>query len=333
MIDTIYITIPGEHPVLDYKMNYSPLVLGFGFLGLNQQHAVCWGILLAVLYLVAIWILCGPCTLRESFLWIFLILSPDSILAVERGNLDLLLFVLMMTALSLRENPYASSLAILSAGLIKFFPIGALVAVWRNGDRKSRLSALLAFAMFLAFLFLLRGSLFQIGTSLTGQYQSAFGTGVFVDLLRHYGIIHEKYYGMIRAGMVALGIAMLILAGVFGLLTSKTTRIEEIPEKFQYSYFLTAPFMLGLFVLGNQMDYKWIFLLLMVPAIRVITRSADVLESAVCKFWVGSVLFYSYWTFFSDEGSLRNALLKQFVMWCIMVATAFLSGRIWKKRV
>jgi hypothetical protein len=79
------------------------------------------------------------------------------------------------------------------------------------------------------------------------------------------------------------------------------------------------------------MDYKWIFFLPMVPAVLELFDSSDAIESGVSKIWFGGILAYSYWTFFSDEGSLRNALLKQAVMWVVMGTTAFLAGRLWKK--
>ena len=91
--------------------------------------------------------------------------------------------------------------------------------------------------------------------------------------------------------------------------------------------------MLGLFLLGNQMDYKWIFFLPMIPAILELFNSRNAFESNVSKFLFGGILAYSYWTFFSDEGSLRNALLKQAIMWLVMGMTAFLAGRLWRKEM
>ena len=332
-IEAIYITFPGEKPVRDFQMNYSPLALSLGYLGLDQMHIGAWALFLALLYTASLWFLSGSCTLRQAGVWSLLILSPASVLVVERGNLDILLFALIVTALLLRKHPFAASAAILIAGLIKFFPVGALSAVWREGGKRNRAAVILGAILFLAFLFFLRSRLGMIGSSLTGQYQSSFGCGVMADLLRHYGIIGEDNYDSIRRALTVLGIALLSLAGSFGFLNGKMRERGALSGRMQYAFFLTAPFMLGLFVLGNQMDYKWIFFLPMVPAIFELLEYPDDVEVQISKIWMGGILIYSYWTFFSDEGSLRNALLKQVVMWGVMIVTAFLAGRLWKREV
>ena len=330
-LEITYITFTGEKPVRDFLMNYSPLVLTLGSFGLDQNHSVAWAIALGLLYATSLWFLYGPCSPSHAFLWGILLLSPASVMVVERGNLDMLLFALLVTALLVRKHPLRASAAILIAGLIKFFPIGALLAVWREGGGKNRAAAILSGAIFLIFLFFLRSRLGLIGTSLTGQYQSAFGCGVVADLFRHYGIIGDGNYDSIRGVLVILGVVLLAITGASGFLTSNTAAPRTLCDRMQYAFFLSAPFMLGLFVMGNQMDYKWIFFLPMVPAVLELFDSSDAIESGVSKIWFGGILAYSYWTFFSDEGSLRNAILKQAVMWVVMGITAFLAGRLWKK--
>ena len=325
------IDFPGEQQYQTYLMNYSPVVLGMGWLGLLPMHVLAWGIILTVLYGFSLWFLAGSSSVRMALIWTLLICSPCSALVIERGNLDMLLFALLVTALLVRKHPLGASVAILVAGLIKFFPIGALLVVWREGGKRNRAAAILSGAIFLIFLFFLRSRLGLIGTSLTGQYQSAFGCGVVADLFRHYGIIGDGNYDSIRGVLVILGVVLLAITGASGFLTSKTPVRRTLSDRMQYAFFLSAPFMLGLFVMGNQMDYKWIFFLPMVPAVLELFDSSDAIESGVSKIWFGGLLAYSYWTFFSDEGSLRNALLKQAVMWVVMGMTAFLSGRLWKK--
>ncbi len=332
-LETTYISLPGEKPIRDYLMNYSPLVLTLGYLGLDQQHAPVWAFVLVILYAASLWFLSGPCTIRQAAIWALLILSPSSVLVVERGNLDILLFALIVTALLLRKHPFGASASILFAGLIKFFPIGALSAVWREGGKKNHAAAILGATLFLLFLFFLRSRLGLIGASLTGQYQSAFGCVVTADLLRHYGVISDESYGATRWALVMAGGIFLFIAYASGCWKSKMPAQRTLSDRMQYAFFLTAPFMLGLFLLGNQMDYKWIFFLPMIPAIIELLNSRNAFEASVSKFLFGGILAYSYWTFFSDEGSLRNALLKQVVMWLVMGMTAFLAGRLWRKEL
>ena len=330
-LEITYITFPGEKPVRDFLMNYSPLVLTLGSFGLDQNHAGEWAIILTLFYAASLWLLCGSCSPTHAFLWGILLLSPASIMVVERGNLDMMLFVFIVASLLLRANYLGATAPILLAASIKFFPIAALAAPWREGGKRNRVAAIFGAAVFLTYLFFLRSSIGQIGISLTGQYQSAFGCAVSADLLRHFGIIGDGNYSLIRGGLAAAGCLLLAISGMFGFLNSKTPALRTLSDRMQYAFFLSAPLMLGLFVIGNQMDYKWIFFLPMVPAVFKLIDSPDTLESRISKVWFGGILTYSYWTFFSDEGSLRNALLKQAVMWIVMCITAFLAGRLWKK--
>jgi len=55
------------------------------------------------------------------------------------------------------------------------------------------------------------------------------------------------------------------------------------------------------------------------------------------KTWLVLFLIYAYWLFFSDEGSLRNLLLRQIVAWGFFMITAVMGGFLlpdrWKKRI
>jgi hypothetical protein len=329
-----WIRFPSGELHHNFLMNYSPLVLGLGNLGaasLSSASVVGWGAGLALLYGAALWVLCGPCSLRDALLWALLTCSPLSVLVIERGNLDTLIFFFLVAALILRKFPWIESLLILAASLLKFFPIVALLALWKKGAKGYRLSVILGALLFLIFLFMMRRHLVAIGGSLGGQYQSAFGCTTLADLMIHYGMLPPAEPMIAR---VCKLFAMIGIAGSFAVgfcFHCKADR-PSVSERALHSFFLGAPLMLTLFVLGPQMDYKWIFFLLMLPMGMEIARSSSDLETLAAKIWLSFLTLYSYWTFFSDENSLRNSLLKQLLMWGIILLSAFLSGRLWNRR-
>jgi hypothetical protein len=251
---------------------------------------------------------------------------------MERGNLDTILFAMLVAALLLRKYPLVESGVILSASLLKFFPIGALAAPFSEGGTRNRWAVALAGFGFAVFLVYLGTRLSAIGGSLSGQYQSSFGCVVIADLLHHNGSLTDEGHDLGRKFMLWVGLAWIVFGGAAGFLSRASFRMK-IHRKKLHSFFLTAPMMLGLFLLGNQMDYKWIFFLPMVPAVLVLIESVCLIDSLISKCWLAGILVYSYWTFFSDEGSLRNSLLKQLVMWCVMILTACLCGRLWRHGV
>ncbi len=329
-----WIRFPSGELHHNFLMNYSPLVLGLGTMGaasLSSASVVGWGMGLALLYGTALWILCGSCSLRDALLWALLICSPLSVLVVERGNLDTLIFFFLVAALMLRKFPWIETLLILAASMLKFFPIVALLALWKKGTKGCRVLVILGSLLFLIFLFMMRRHLLAIEGSLGGQCQSAFGCTTLVDVLIQHGILSPA--GPIIAKLCSL-FALIGIAASFavGFFFHRKAEGSPLSERALHSFFLGVPLMLALFVLGPQMDYKWIFFLLMVPAEIEITRVSSDLEAVAAKAWLSLLTLYSYWTFFSDEGSLRNSLFKQLLMWGIILLSAFFSGRLWNRR-
>jgi hypothetical protein len=327
-----WIHLPGEsNPHPNFLMNYSPQVLLLGKLGLSEGSAVKWGIGLVLLYTVSLWILCGSCSFPTAMLWALLICSPASVLVAERGNLDLLLFALLLGALLLRKHPWAETLMILAAASLKFFPIASLCAPLKEGRRAGRIAVLFAILFFMIYLVTLRSHLPSIMGSLSGQWQSAFGCTTIADLLSHDGVLSgagKECFYIVSKLTALIGLGSCFLAGRYRL---RTRVYANVSERSWHAFFLAAPIMLGLFVLGPQMDYKWIFLLFMVPAVLELIDSTIERDAIFAKVWVVCIALYSWWTFFSDEGSLRNALLKQGMMWLVMLSSAFLAGVLWNR--
>lgn len=326
-----WIMIPGSPAQPNFLMNYSPLVLGFGWLGLSPVGVLYWGIISGMMFFAAVWILAGRCTLGGACLWALLIFSPDAVLVVERGNLDVLLFVLLIGALEFRGRPAIASLLILAGALLKFFPIVSLLALWSKNKWHSKIAAAIATLFFLLFLFWIRSRIVSIGGSLSGQCHSAFGCGVIADLFISVGF-PTIVEGIPLHLILKLGaLLLLVLSFAAGRLLSRANGVPSVTARSLDAFFLGAPVMALLFVMGNQMDYKWIFLMFMVPAALEL-RGDSLPVARLSLVWLFLMMVYSWWTFFSDEGSLRNALLKQTVMWGVMISGTILAGILWRER-
>jgi hypothetical protein len=328
-----WIPLPGgesSHP--NFLMNYSPVVLLFGKMGLSGHTVIGWGIVLVLLYTASLWLLCGSCSLWRALFWVLLICSPASVLAVERGNLDTLLFALLVLALLVRKHPWAEALVIFVAAVLKFFPIAALAALWKNRGKYSRIATGAAGVAFLIFLGLLHDRLAAISGSLAAQCQTSFGSTTILDLLAHAGVIALGLSTRLHLLFKLMSLTALTVSFVAGAFLTEKTKGMVLSARSVHAFFLTAPMMLGLYVLGPQMDYKWIFFLFMVPAGLELIHSTCQRESFAAKAWLIAMTLYSYWTFFSDERSLRNSLLKQILMGVVMLLSAFLAGRLWRSK-
>ena len=321
------IILPDRTQQPNFLMNYSPAVVWFYWLGLRPSTVWMWASGLIALQILSLLALCGRVSCRQAILWTFLVCSPASLLVMERANMDILVFALFVLALFLRRYPLAAVSPILLAAGLKFYPAAALAALWSRGGMRQRLVAVGGLVFFFGLLFLLKSQLAGIGASLSGQYQSAFGINVVADLLKNHGVCSETVAGFLSKALQICALGFGVLSCGAGFFLSKKWP-PEVTERANYAFWLSALMFLILFILSNQMDYKWIFLLFMVPAVLLLWDGKFPLWSVTPKIWLAVVCTYSYWTFFSGEESLRNAIFKQGIMWLVFVLSSLLCGAL-----
>jgi hypothetical protein len=132
----VYVNDPCD--VLGRPFDYSPLWLRFTFLpGTNWTNPL--GLCLIVAFLLALAILPPPRSARELLLRLAATLSPITTFAVERGNIDLLMFVMAAAAGVLLLKPLRGRIAayamIVMAGLLKIYPFVLLVLTLHERPR------------------------------------------------------------------------------------------------------------------------------------------------------------------------------------------------------
>jgi hypothetical protein len=309
-------------------MNYSPAVVWLYEAGLRLSTVWMWASGLVALQILSLWVFSGRLGCRDGLIWTVLVCSPASLLVMERANLDILVFATFALALSLRKYPFAAATPILLAAGLKFYPAAALAALWRRGGVRQRLVAVAGLVCFAGILVLLHSRIAGISGSLAGQYQSVFGSPIVAELLKKQGLFSPAMAGFLSNVLQIFALGLGAVSCGIGFFISKRWPVEVL-ERANYAFWLAAPMFLILFTLSNQMDYKWIFLLFLVPAILQLWDSQRTIWSGISKVWLGAVCAYSYWTFFSGEESLRNALFKQGVMWLVFVLSAFLCGALY----
>ena len=111
-------------------MNYSPIWLLLPPISTSPEIVNTIGILLGLLFLLTVFVFCRPKTLFDSMVYVLAICSPDTIVSIERCNIDIVLFTLVgFGGFSLirkfKCGSISYSLIYLSA-LLKFYPLIAL---------------------------------------------------------------------------------------------------------------------------------------------------------------------------------------------------------------
>jgi hypothetical protein len=120
--------------------NYSPLLLHLSWLGVLAAHVNLAGLLLAALFIVALAALPAPQTRRELYLRALASLSAATIFAVERANLDAVIFILAVAGVLLclrgRVARLFGYVLFCLAAALKYYPAALLVLLLREPPRR-----------------------------------------------------------------------------------------------------------------------------------------------------------------------------------------------------
>ena len=151
------------------------------------------GLAIDAAFFASLWFAVRPRSWPDTVVVVLASLSTASIYAIERANVDLIVFVLLMAAAALvPRGPFrriAGYLLILLAGLLKFYPFAAFAIAMRERTPRLLAVALVAIAALAALLLYMRTELAPLAANLPGgRYGSdAFGATNLVFLLKAAG--------------------------------------------------------------------------------------------------------------------------------------------------
>lgn len=177
--------------------------------------------------------------------------SGAALLAVERGNNDLLVFTLLFVAASAPR--LIAVVAITIATLLKIYPVLAAAAFF-NSKRNA--------------LFMIIGSMFAIGLLLPefSVIQSSTPTSSSLSYGSQSIFAHTRRFDSKILG-IFLSIALISLAFVLGYTKSTKSRlsVSESTGIEETLFLIGACIYIGTFILAANFDYRLIFLLFCVP--------------------------------------------------------------------
>jgi len=242
--------------------NYPRLWTSFSHLGLGQSATVPLGVAIAVVFFVAALAAAGPLTLGEGAIYGAALLAPATLLGVERGNVDLLMFALVVVGVLLvRRSPWAAAVPITLAAVLKLYPAAAL-AIFARSRRRLAAGAVAA-AVLLAYGLATLSDIRTLRSVIPREVVNSYGAGVAAQALHDAGVgwaqspAEVRY---LRLGLLALG---LVLAG---LLLRWARPAGGVADERRLDFFWAgAAVYAGSYVFGSNFDYRLGFLVLCVP--------------------------------------------------------------------
>src|ERR1700730_2504029 len=133
----VYIADPCD--VLNRPHLYSPLWLRATFIPTDRVWTMPIGIGIILGFLLSLFWIVKPANRRELIVFTLACTSTTVVYALERGNSDVIIFIMLVVAGVLSTGPLASRILsyalILLAGLLKFYPLIGLLTALRERPR------------------------------------------------------------------------------------------------------------------------------------------------------------------------------------------------------
>ena len=323
-----------DNPMMPTKnvMNYPRIWHSLLFWGLNQDHTIIFGMVMVVLYLIGLSITMSVGS--RSLGWVlvaFCATSPASLLAIERGNVDLLIFFFIVVAVV-----FLVRLPILSAGLLvfstmlKLFPVFCLpVILMQVGGRRGRLIFGLSLVVCAAYFTIIHSDLLLINAGTPRPLDLAYGKNVFFGALSNYLNKNFELWSWL-AVLVAFSSSYFI--GKYWI----NIEPQELSALEGKGLFVAGSFIFaGTFIIGNNWDYRLIFLILTIPcAVSLICVVRDSLSKRFMCVYVSAVillfwyLFLQKWVGITPPMKRLIWLLDEFSSWVVLALCLSVAFKI-----
>jgi hypothetical protein len=278
----VYINNPCD--VLDRLFNYSPLWLRFAFLP-GKEWTNPLGLCLTISFFLALAVLPPPRSGKELLPRLVATLSPITAFAVERANIDLLVFLVATAAGVLLLGPLRKRVAayamIIVAGLLKIYPLMLMVLTLREQPRLFLWVNGAAAAMVLATGVYFHPELVKMMSNIPrgGWFSDFFGAHFLPD------VIAMKVDTAVHPGLRVLGLVKLATFGAlflamvgwfFWMVRWRDFRIAlaELPKSERMFLLIGAALISGCFFAGSNTEYRGIHLLFTIPGLVAMARMA-----------------------------------------------------------
>ena len=310
------------------KVAYPPLWMWtFAPTGLGEQDAFLLGLTFGGLVTAVTILLLGRLSLAEGIFTALLLISPSFMIGIERSNVDLIIFLIVVPAIWLLSRQASSlwgpALLIFWAALLKLYPIAAVVAFVKkkNGWRFLTVCSVL----FAAYCLLSLDDLKRIAMYSGRDVSLSFGSMVSLDRVYLFQQRHSATY-FAKQWFELAGLAgALVVAALTITFTWRRQLEASLSVNLAGMAFLAgAAIHLFCFLMGNHYAYRLRWLILIVPQLflwirergpahkRAIVTAAAFLCSVYATSW--------------DYGNLRSraAIPVDFLNWLLFVAVVSL---------
>ena len=295
------------------------------YTGIKQEDTLWLGILLALGFLFCVWVFPRRLDLVAAGLLALVLFSPSTMLAIERGNVDLFVFILCTLALTSLENAgWLAAFFFVLAALLKLYPVFGVAAFLEKQRTRFWVFSLSAFVILLAYAALTFSNIVASFSYTEKGSDLSYGVNV-VSLYLQSFFASRQIYGLITFAAYLAALGLMVFVVFWGV---KTDAMTAIDARHLAAFRLGAAIYIGTFFLGNNWDYRLIFLLFTIPQL------CTWMESSRAVRWTLAALILSCWYLVSLKifgwlpyGIEFAYVLDQISKWGLFAGLAFLFAR------
>jgi hypothetical protein len=277
----VYVTSPCD--IFGRTQAYPPIWLRLWFLPDTQRATVPLALLLAMGFIVSLAVLPRIERRWDIVLLAAAIASPITGFAVERGNADLLIFILAAIAVVTAEMSFPGRLVgyagVMLAALLKLYPVFLFVLLYRERPRTAAGLGLLSISIWVAVGWLWHDELTHAMANLPrppywydGPGARKLAEGLVVAAYSVVGKVVPTFRGQVTphdsAITVLLGIQLLAAGGMALRLARKpafSTALDLLNSRETLCLIVGGSLFCGCFAAGVSIAYREILLLFAIP--------------------------------------------------------------------
>ena len=238
---------------------------GFAPTGIGAAQTVAVGVIVCLAATASTVLFLGKLTISEGIAAAILLVSPSFMLGVERCNVDLVVFLIVISAawlLGQRAVPLVwPACLILFAAFLKLYPIAAATALIKKQSGWRVL--IVCVTCFATYCLLIKNQIKLIQNQQFRDIFYSFGCMVPFDrlyFLQQRGVIERRWFEL--SGLAAA----LLIAGVAVAFTSRPRVAATLTAGVTGTGFLAgASIYILVFLMGNHYSYRFRWLILVVP--------------------------------------------------------------------
>lgn len=299
--------------------------------GIDRTHTNLLGTIFAILFFIGVglfWFYRKYDSLTYLVLSL-VVLSPPVMLGIERGNVEVVIFFVLAVALFLYYySNILGMLFFLFAAILKLYPVFAFLALLKDQKRKCLTLLIPACTMFIVYVLFSLDDLKQIAAIQPMNSKSSYGLNVF-----WMGLTHPRLMNLQIADNVIMifktfsyTALIFIFAGAWICSVKYYTESNYNHGKYLDSFRAGAGIYIGCFLLGNNYDYRLIFLIFTIPQLVTWLRDNKKDISFVPLLTIIAMLF-SLWSYFIAArflGQKLTFLLEEFTNWIMLTTLLYL---------